>query len=99
MLRPAHLTIGTTGCSRAANPEPTRDYDRGEKFKLYTEIPTLREYLVVQQAKAFVEHYSAADSWKAKNYTEPNQKLELSSINIRLSLGELYSGINVDSLG
>jgi putative restriction endonuclease len=35
--------------------DATREYDRGQKFTLYKEIPTLREYALIEQDEVLVE--------------------------------------------
>ena len=37
--------------------EATRDYDRGEKFSAYKSIPTLREYLLIEQTTVRIEQW------------------------------------------
>src|SRR5205085_5629094 len=39
--------------------DSTRDYDRGGKFALYRELPSLREYLLIEQTTVLVEHYTS----------------------------------------
>ena len=44
----------------------TEGYDRGEKFRKYRSIPSLREYILISQSEAYIEHYSKSDS-KSEN--------------------------------
>ena len=37
--------------------DSTSEYDRGEKFLLYQPIPTLRDYILIEQNKIAVDHY------------------------------------------
>jgi Uma2 family endonuclease len=83
--------------------ESTRDYDRGEKFRLYMEIPSLREYVLVEQAKMLVDRYSASgrvgdswrDRWQLNEYTAPDERIELLSVGIHLLMNEIYGGVDV----
>jgi Uma2 family endonuclease len=83
--------------------DSTRDYDRGEKFRLYGEIPSLREYLLVEQAKMLVERYSASgqpgdswrDRWQLKEYTAPDELVEFLSVGVHLLMNEIYAGVNL----
>ena len=85
--------------------DSTRDYDRGEKFRLYGEIPSLREYLLVEQAKMLVERYSASgragdswrDRWQLKEYTALDERVELLSVGVHLLMNEIYAGVNLGS--
>ena len=41
----------------------TRNYDRGTKFQLYREITTLREYVLVDTERRFIERWFMTDTW------------------------------------
>jgi Uma2 family endonuclease len=45
--------------------ERTEAWDRGGKFELYEQLPSLRHYVLVSQGKARIEHYARNDdgSW------------------------------------
>jgi Uma2 family endonuclease len=83
--------------------ESTKDYDRGEKSNLYREVPSLREYVLVEQARLFVEVLSAPpaasirlpSSWRSKQYTEPTEILRLESIGIDLIVSEIYARVDL----
>src|ERR1700683_47405 len=84
--------------------ESTRDYDRGQKSRLYREIPTLLDYVLVEQSRVNVEHLSlkseaadraADDSWIAKIYEDPGQGISLKSLRVDLPLGEIYEGVDL----
>ena len=49
----------------------TANYDRGLKFVLYREIPSLRDYLIFHCDAIHVEHYTRQpdDGWQLRNYT------------------------------
>lgn len=42
----------------------TEGYDRGKKFQLYQEIPSLREYILVNQDTPRIEKWEKADTWQ-----------------------------------
>jgi Uma2 family endonuclease len=52
--------------------ESTADYDRGEKFRRYRQIPTLQEYVLIEQTSVHVECYRKSDEqngyWKQWNH-------------------------------
>ncbi len=50
----------------------TQDYDRGGKFKLYRDIPSLKEYIIISSTEILVEKYDkqADDSWIFHEYGE-----------------------------
>jgi Uma2 family endonuclease len=85
--------------------ESTRDYDTGEKCRLYCEIPALLEYITVDQAKMRVELISAPGSgssrlpadWERNCYTNAAENIKLKSLGIELSMNEIYSRVDLAS--
>lgn len=79
----------------------TEDYDRGKKFELYRQLPSLREYLIVAQDRVFVEHHVRQDddSWRLTDHSDPAQTLQLSSINCRLPLADVYDKVEFSAPG
>ncbi len=72
----------------------TRDYDRGGKFKLYREIPTLKEYVLVDTDSILVEVFRINQSghWELEEYKSPEQKLQFTSLSISVALKDIYQG-------
>src|SRR5947207_11757235 len=71
--------------------ESTRDYDRGQKFDLYRTISTLRDYLLIDQYAIDVEHrFLAGLRWDSKRYTKSEDSIQLSGIEVALSIGAMY---------
>jgi Uma2 family endonuclease len=70
----------------------TENYDRGNKAKLYREIPSLRELLIVSQDTYEVELYrrQGDGSWSLIEAKGLAAAIELQSIGYTLQLGELY---------
>ncbi len=82
--------------------ESTKAYDRGDKFKLYREVPGLRDYVPIEQSTPFVEHYScdtATNRWHRRRYAALNDTLELSSLGIKLTLAEIYARVAFEDAG
>ena len=75
--------------------DSTRNYDRGEKFDLYRSIPTLRHYLLIDQAFRHIEHrrLEVDGSWKAESVGAPNQTVRLSDVGIDLLIAQVYDGV------
>jgi Uma2 family endonuclease len=78
----------------------TEGYDRGEKFRKYRSIPSLREYILISQSEAYIEHYSKSDSksenidiWQFQISDRLEQKITLPSLNIEVPLSEIYRRI------
>lgn len=75
----------------------TRNYDRGDKFNLYRDIPTLREYILIDPDRISIEaFYINADAeWALKEYRMINEILEVKSIQVALLLSDIYEGTKV----
>ena len=76
----------------------TENYDREEKFKAYKSIESLREYLLVSQAKKFITLYVKHNEkfWFQSEYVE-GETLKLESLDSELSVDEIYQGIVFES--
>jgi Uma2 family endonuclease len=72
--------------------DSTEAYDRGEKFAHYRRIPSLRDYLLVSQHEARVEHYrrNDDDTWTLRD-VRPPEVVHL-SIGCELSVVAVYGG-------
>ncbi len=72
----------------------TANYDRGLKFVLYREIPSLTDYLVFHYDAIHVEHYSRQpnDSWLLQHHHGEDARIQLPSIRCELPLGPIYAG-------
>jgi Uma2 family endonuclease len=70
----------------------TKDYDRGEKFKLYRSIPTLQEYILIDQHAVHVEqHYlETARKWVMVEYNQLTDVLKFAKIDFQISLQDIY---------
>ncbi len=72
----------------------TKDYDRGGKFKLYREIPTLKEYILVDTESINVEVFrlNATRRWELEEYKTADEKLLLNSISLSIPVRDIYTG-------
>lgn len=70
----------------------TRDYDRGGKFSLYRDIPTLKEYILVDSLSVHVEVFrlNATSHWELEEFKKLSDTLHFPSINISITLEEIY---------
>lgn len=79
--------------------DATRNYDRGEKFDLYKEIATFREYLLIEPKVVHVEQLRcrAGGRWAPSVHDRLEQTLTLSSLSIELPVREIYRRVLADS--
>jgi len=75
--------------------DSTEAYDRGDKFALYRQIPSLREYLLVSQHRVQVELYSrSADGrWTLTDFSALTDSVPLASVDCTLSLAEVFDKV------
>ncbi|HVF27794.1 MAG TPA: Uma2 family endonuclease [Pyrinomonadaceae bacterium] len=76
--------------------EATEAFDRGEKFQRYREhLPSLTDYILVAQVRAYVEHFTrkSAGRWELVSYEGTDSALDLSSLDCRLQLAEVYDRV------
>jgi Uma2 family endonuclease len=72
----------------------TRNYDRGEKFKLYREIPTLKEYILVDSETIGIEVFrlNSGGHWELEEYKEARDHLFINSVQLSIPVAEIYEG-------
>ena len=72
----------------------TANCDRGLKFVLYREIPSLIDYLIFHSDAIHVEHYTRqpGDSWLLRHYRGETAQIPVPSIRCELALSSIYAG-------
>jgi len=78
--------------------ESTEEYDRGTKLRAYMQIPTLKHYVLVAQKNCKVECYTRqGNDWLFNIYTSLEEFLSLTSLDINISLADIYQNIIFDT--
>jgi Uma2 family endonuclease len=77
----------------------TKNYDRGEKFILYRDIPTLKEYILVDSEKIHVEAFRINDNnhWELEEYKKIEETLEVKAVQLSIPLIEIYEGTKLQT--
>lgn len=77
----------------------TRGYDRGEKFRLYRDIPSLREYVLVDAELMLVEAFRLNERghWELNEYRKSTETLVMPTFNISIPLTRIYDGVKATS--
>ena len=72
----------------------TKNYDRGEKFKLYRDISTLKEYILVDSQSVNIEAFriNDRDHWELQEYKALCGNLDMPSIMVSLPVQDIYEG-------
>ena len=75
----------------------TKNYDRGEKFKLYRDIQTLKEYLLVDSESVHVEIFRLNESshWELEEHKSLSDNATIYAISEFVSLSEIYDGVSI----
>jgi len=73
----------------------TKDYDRGNKFKLYRDIPSLKQYIMIDAESVLVEafHINEKQNWELKEYKALDEDLEFVSMGFKVQLKEIYQHV------
>lgn len=76
----------------------TKNYDRGEKFKLYRDIASLREYILVDSEGIYIEIFRLNDAnhWELEDYKPVDDLIHIRSINEELTIAEIYAGVKFE---
>lgn len=72
----------------------TRNYDQGIKFKLYREIPTLKEFITVDSESIGMEayHINSQGNWELRDLRSIKDTLTIKVVEVSLPLKEIYDG-------
>jgi Uma2 family endonuclease len=70
-------------------------YDRGKKFELYRRLPSLREYLLVNQHEPLIEQFirQPGGEWLLRDVAGLEGKLSFPSVGITIAMADVYSKI------
>ncbi len=72
----------------------TKNYDRGEKFKLYRDIPTLKEYILIDSLSVNIEVFrlNGGNHWELEEYRQVAAELNIQTVKVALPVAEIYDG-------
>jgi Uma2 family endonuclease len=72
----------------------TRQYERGEKFKLYRDIPSLKEYILVDSESITIEAFrlNERNHWELQEYKNLNDVLIVPTVAVSIPLQHIYEG-------
>jgi len=72
----------------------TERRDRGRKSERYRALPSLQEYLMVEQDEVRVEHYIKVDGkWASSELKKIDETVHLASIGCELPLRQIYAKV------
>lgn len=75
--------------------ESTKNYDRGEKFEFYRQIASLQDYILIDQYKLHVEHFSlgAENKWVLSEYSDRNDIVRAPAVDFDITLAAIYERV------
>jgi len=75
-----------------------RNYDKGEKFTLYRDIGSLKEYIVVDTERIHVEKHKRRqdNSWLLTDYRSMEESFTIETVQVSLQLKDVYDGVRFE---
>ncbi|HEX7847945.1 MAG TPA: Uma2 family endonuclease [Chitinophagaceae bacterium] len=70
----------------------TKGYDRGDKFMLYRDIPSLKEYILVDSERIAIEAFRINEKghWELEEYKNLEAVLSIKAVDVNIPLEEIY---------
>lgn len=78
--------------------ESTSNYDRSRKFAAYRQIPSLQEYVLIDQARVSVEIFRRDKTkfWVFEAFEELKSTLKLKAVGIEIAVAAIYEGVEAE---
>jgi len=78
-------------------PPTTRNYDLGDKARMYSRIPSLTDLLLIEQERVSVEHWRRLVNghWEISNIADRQETIHIESVGCELSVADIYSGVEL----
>ena len=72
----------------------TKNYDRGGKFRLYRDIPALKEYILIDTESISIEVFriNSKGHWELEEYRSIENTLTIPTVTVSMPLKEIYEG-------
>lgn len=76
----------------------TASYDRGDKFYKYRQLPSLKEYLLIDQENPVVESYDrqAENVWEISRVAGLEETLTIKYLGIKMLMKEVYLRVGLN---
>jgi Uma2 family endonuclease len=89
----ANTVLNPTVLVEVSSPS-TEDYDRGEKFAQYRQIPSLQEYVLLSHREPLIEVFRRmpGGDW-ARTEARPRASATLASVDCQLAVDPIYDGV------
>ncbi|MGH2344097.1 MAG: Uma2 family endonuclease, partial [Chloroflexota bacterium] len=96
-MRPRQTRIDDAVLVCEVRSESTADFDKGDKFDAYKQLPSLREYLILdnRRPQATLFQKGADGAWRYLTIVE-GAAARLESVDLVLPLSQIYDGLTLD---
>lgn len=73
----------------------TKNYDRGDKFKLYRSIPSVKEYVLISSLEVLVERYTKQTNgfWYFRESADADDILQIETVGFSCPIKTLYRNV------
>ena len=73
----------------------TASFDEGEKGNRYRRLESLTDYILVQQKKMLVRHWSRQERhrWVVIDYEQPTDQVQVEALRVVLELSDIYERV------
>ena len=74
-------------------PLSVRGIDKGRKFFFYQQIPSLKEFIMIDSQKRFIQlaRKQSDGAWRVEKINDPTASLFIRTIDLNLPLDEIYT--------
>ncbi len=78
----------------------TEAFDRGDKFARYRQIPSLKEYVLINLMACEIDVFRLNEHqrWELFSFTSENKELHLASLNFRCEISDVYEDIDFNAV-
>ena len=78
--------------------DSTADFDLGRKGVLYRSIPSLQEYILIEQTRAWVQRWTRkSGSWQVDEFSGLDVVLPIATLACEIPLRELYADVEFEA--
>jgi Uma2 family endonuclease len=77
----------------------TANYDRGAKFDLYKQLPSLTDFLLIWQDRVRVDHFRRLENneWLLRTAQDLDQVISIENVTCTLKLSDIYNSLEIPS--
>jgi Uma2 family endonuclease len=76
----------------------TRNYDLGDKTRLYWQIPSLTELLLIEQDKVWIEYWTreVGGKWDRQLLLGLHESIRIAALECEIPVAEIYAGVELN---